>query len=462
MGVPESRLSAVRSLRARAAPMLSPRRLTGPSATLIGTTVLMNVLRIANTVVLTRLLAPSDYGLIGIVMAIFFVITMITDTGCQAFIVRHERGLEREFLDAVWTIHVLRGAANALVAVALAVPLALLLDKHGLAPLMAVAAISLAIDGASSLSLLTALRRKMVRKLSIVDFVAFLVQLAVGLVAAWFLRSAWAIVIAIIAQSATRAIASYIVFPEAAHRLRLHRPIASELWRFSRLIAASSTLTLLISQVDRLVLARLFSLQQFGVYSIAGSLATAPIAVVHLYSSRIIYPALAEAWRTTPDRMRETFYGMRGAVFFGYLFAAGGLLGSASLLVRLLYDPRYAEASRYLHLLAITTAMIMLTKPMNEFMVSIGRVRMTLEMNITRVCWLLIAAALGYVWIGPIGIVAALALIELPAYCYGAFRLNRLGLYSLRHDLLAFAVIAAGGAVGGGAASFGLMMLGSR
>lgn len=452
----------MRALNARVRPLLSPRRLTGPSATLIGTTVAMNVLRIANTVVLTRLLAPSDYGLIGIVMAIFFVITMITDTGCQAFIVRHERGLEREFLDAVWTIHVLRGVANALVAIVLAVPLAMLLDKHGLAPLMAVAAISLAIDGASSLSLLTALRRKMVRKLSIVDFVAFLVQLAVGLIAAWLLRSAWAIVIAIIAQSATRAIASYIVFPHAAHRLRFHRPIAGELWRFSRLIAASSTLTLLISQIDRLVLARLFSLQQFGVYSIAGSLATAPIAVVHLYSSRIMYPALAEAWRTAPDRVRQAFYGMRGAVFYGYLFAAGGLLGSASLVVRLLYDPRYAEASRYLHLLAITTAMIMLTKPMNEFMVAIGHVRMTLETNIVRVCWLIVAAATGYFLIGPIGIVVALAMIELPAYCYGAIRLARLGFYSAKHDALAFAVIGAGGIVGAGVAAAGLAMLGAR
>jgi len=458
----QSGLSFVGSMKARMKPALSRQRLTGPSATLIGTTVAMNMLRIANTMVLTRLLAPSDYGLISVVMAIFFVIVMITDTGCQPFVVRHERGLERDFLDTVWTIHLVRGIINALIAIALAVPLARLLEKPALAPLLAVAAVSLAIDGAASLSLFTALRQKMVRKLSLVDFTAFIIQLLVGLVAAWFLRNAWAIIIAIIAQSLTRTVASFIVFPAAGRRLRMEWPIASELWRFSRMIAASSVLTLVISQVDRLVLARLFSLSQFGVYSIAGSLATAPVMVVHLYTSRIVYPALADTWRTAPERLRQTFYGMRGAVFYGYLFAAGGLLGSATLVVRILYDPRYIEASRYLHLLAITTAMIMLTKSMNEFLVAIGHVRATLEINVVRLCWLVAAAALGFVAIGPIGIVVALALIEFPAYLYGAFRLAKLHLYSPLYDLIAFATIAAGVAVGSAGSAIGMMLLASR
>lgn len=448
--------------RTAAGALLSRQRLTGASATLIGTTVAMNVLRIGNTIVLTRLLAPSDYGLIGIVMAIFFVIAMITDTGCQAFIVRHEHGLEPEFLDAVWTIHLLRGGAIALLAMVLSGPLAMLLDKPALAPLMAVAAVSMAVDGAASLTLITALRRKMVRKLSIVDFSVFVSQLVVGLIAAWFLRNAWAIVIAIIAQSTARAIASYVVFPDSRRRFRLDRPIARELWRFSRMIVASSTLTLIISQVDRLVLARLFSLQQFGVYAIAGSLASAPLSLVYIYTSRIIYPHLADTWRTAPERIRQTFYGMRGTVFHGYLFAAGGMLGSASLVVRLLYDPRYADAARYLHLLAITTAMIMLTKPMNELMVAIGHVRMTLETNVVRVCWLVLAASLGYFLIGPIGIVTALALIEVPAYLYGAVRLAKLGLYSAIHDIAAFATIGAGAAVGSVGATVILAMLGTR
>jgi len=428
--------------------MLTRRRVTGPSATLVASVIIMNILRIGNTVILTRLLAPSDYGLMAIIMAIFFVITMVTDTGCQAFIVRHDRGLDRNFLDAIWTVHLLRGMANALVALILAEPLSRILGKPELAPLFSVAAISLAVDGAGSLSLLTALRNGMVRRLSVVDVTCSVIQLVAGLTAAWYLRNAWAMVIATIAQSVARAICSYALFPGSTHRIRFDKDANIELWRFSRMIAASSTLTLIISQIDRLVLARLFSLQQFGVYSIAGSLSNAPTTIAQLYSGRIFYPVIAETWRSDPDGLRNAIYGMRGSVFYAYLLAAGGLIGAAPLVIGILYDPRYAGAATYLQLLAITTAMVMLTKPMNDALVAIGHVRATLEINFVRFGWLIVAGVCGYLALGPFGIVVALSLIEVPAYILGATKLARLRMFRPQYDMLAFSVIAIGALLG--------------
>src|SRR6476661_5866614 len=108
---------------------------------------------------------------------------MITDAGFQAYVVRHERD-DPDFEDAIWTIHFGRGLLNAVFAAALAVPLAALLQKAELAPLVAVAAVTFAIDGAASLTLLTALRRRMVRRLSMVDLIAQAGQFVVGLIAA--------------------------------------------------------------------------------------------------------------------------------------------------------------------------------------------------------------------------------------------------------------------------------------
>lgn len=433
---------AARVARARAA--LSWHRLTGPSATLIGTTAAINLLRIVNTIVITRLLSPGDFGLIGIVLSIFFVIAMLTDAGFQAFIVRHARGGEPAFLDAVWTIHVARAAINAAVGVMLALPAAAILGKPQLGPLLAVASLTLAIEGCASLSLLTALRTRMVRRLSLVDLAIFLIQLVAGLIAAWVLRSAWALVLAMFVASLTRVAASYILFPNSRHSLTYDKVIAGELWRFSRVIAASSSLTLIISQFDKLVLARLLPLQQFGVYSLANNLATAPTALVHMYASRILYPALAETWRTRREHVRTLYYDLRGIVFYGYLVAAGGLCGAAPLVVGILYDPRYADAGFYLRLLAITAAMSMMTRPMNELLVATGHVRTTFETNVVRIAWLALAAPIGLVWLGPIGLVAALALIEIPAYAFAAWSMKRHDLFRGAQEVRAFLTIAAG------------------
>ncbi|WP_293973064.1 oligosaccharide flippase family protein [Sphingomonas sp.] len=428
--------------------IFSRERLTGPTATVVVSTAAINILRIGNTMLLTRLLAPRDFGLVGIIGSIFFAISMITDAGFQSYIVRHERGDEPEFLDAIWSIHMLRGLLNGAFAAALAWPLAMILDKPEMAPLMAVVSLTLVIDGAMSLTLLTALRRNLVRRLSIVDTVAFLAQLVTGVIAAWLLRNAWALIISMLAYSLLRTTASYLVFPDSRRRFRIDRALSGDLWRFSRIIAASSMLTLLMSQVDKLVLARLFTLSEFGVYAIAANLAIAPIAIVGLYTSRVVYPAMAEAGRNEPASVKRRFYELRGPMFYLYLFGAGGLIGGAPMLIRLLYDPRYVGAGPFLQLLAIATALSMLTRSANEMLVATGHTRTTLIANLARAGWLVLGGVAGLLLFGPIGLVGALAVIEVPPLVYYFVVMRRLSLLDAPREGLAFAVLLAGVAGG--------------
>ena len=69
-------------------------RLTGSSALALNT-VAINALRVVSTVCLTRLLAPDVYGITGVIMSVFYMITMVTELGFQPYVVRHERSDER-------------------------------------------------------------------------------------------------------------------------------------------------------------------------------------------------------------------------------------------------------------------------------------------------------------------------------------------------------------------------------
>lgn len=427
--------------------LLARERLTSPSAVLVGTSIASNMLRLASTIVLTRLLAPDAFGLIAMISSIFYVIAMVTDAGFQAYVVRHERD-DPHFLDATWTIHFARGIFNALLAVILAAPLAGILHTPGLAPFVAVAAISIAIDGAASLTLLTAPRRNMVRRLSIVDFAAQLGQFIVGVVAAYFMRNAWALVISLISGSLIRTIASYTIFPAARRRWLINRPLAGDLWRFSRVIAVSSMLTLAIAQIDKLVLARVLSLQQFGIYAIAVNLAAAPTAIAGQYVTRIFYPAIAESWRRSPDSIKQQYYQLRGILFFGYLFGGGVLVGAAPLVIRILYDPRYIHAGFYLQLLAISATLAIMTNSALNALVAIGRIETSLISNVIRLAWLLPVGIGGLILFGPIGLIAALALIEVPAYVYLNWMLIGQNVFEVRRELLPWLFVLLGVALG--------------
>ena len=415
---------------------------------LVATTGAAAVLRVVNTMVLTRILAPDVFGMVGAILTVCLVFTMVSDLGFQVYVVRHERGLERRFLDVIWTVQVVRGFVLTALAVAAAGPIAALFAKPELAAPLAVASVNLLLLGLSSMSPATGLRTGLTRRLVWFDFWLLLVQLGVGLLLALVLRNVWAIVASMLVSTALRTAGSYLLFPGARRRLAFDRRTVAEFWAFSRVILTSSTLTLLIQQSDKLALARLFDLTTFGVYVIAAGLAAAPAAFVHAYAGKLLYPRYAALWRDAPERFAREWYGMKRKVSLLYALAMGGLIGGAPLVIAILYDPRYAGAATYLSILALAPALAMATQAAADALVARGHVRTTLAANVARVGWIALAGPPAFLLLGPIGLVAVIGLIEAPPYLYLAWRLRREGMFDAREEALLWLALGVGVALG--------------
>ena len=431
-------------------------RISGSSALALST-VLQNGVRIISTMVLTRLLSPDVYGLTGMIMSVFFVINMLSDVGFQAYIVRHHRSNDPDFLSAVWTIHAVRGVVLTIIAMLLAWPVSQLLARPELAGPLAVSSLIFAIDGQASLHQFRALRDGRVQRTALLSLCVGVSQTVAAILLAFFTRNIWAIVGSMLIASMVRVWMSRTLFP-GGHIYRRDRDVASDLWRFSRVIAASSALTLVITQVDKLALSRILPLSQFGTYVIASTLAAVPTGFVAGYSNGIVYPTVAAAWREGRP-IKDTYYRCWGRFFYLYALAAGGLIGGADLLIRFLYDPRYLPAAFYLMILAIGTALFMLTSSMEAMLVGCGRTRTGLEANVVRLIWLIGGGLLALVRNEPIFLVLTIGLIEIPAYVYVASRMQRLHLISWTRELTVPLTIAAGVCVGGALSYAGRILL---
>ena len=412
------------------------------------TTVGNLVVRTGSSMLLTRLLTPYDFGIVGIITAVFFTVTMITDLGFEAFLIRHECTEQRHFRDVIWTIHAKRGL-GLFVAVAAASPaIAWAFGKPVVALPLAVASLTFLINGFASLSLITALRRDKARELSLFDFGLQLMQTIVGLVLALWWRNAWAIIAVMVLQSIVRAVLSYALFRDSAHKPARDRAISREFLAFSRIVLMSSALSLLIGQSDKLVLGRLFTLDQFGLYAIALTIASAPTTFADSYIRRVVFPAYAQIWRQAPGELANLYYRIRRIPSALYAFGCGGLIGSAGLVVAVLYDPRYAPASIFMSLLMIASALRLPNFAAAELLTATGDIQGTLRINVVRVIWLGLAIPGGFMLLGAIGVVAAVGLIEVPAMLYSWLLLHRIRVLNLREELLFIALVIAGAAVG--------------
>ena len=431
-------------------------RLTGSSALALST-VGTNLIRLVSTMVLTRLLSPGVYGITGLIMSFFYMVNMVTDIGLQAYVIRHERSDDPTFLDSVYTIHAIRGVALAGIAMLLSWPLSLILDKPQLTGPLIVASLVFVLDGQVSVHQFKALRDGKVQRFAMIDLVTGISQTLAAILLAAIFRNVWAIIVSMLFGSSVRTWATYALFGGRRHFYRPDRQVAADLWKFSRVVATSSALTLVIAQVDKLALGRILPLSQFGTYIIATSLASAPTVFAFNYASTIVYPAVAAAWRDGTS-LADAYYGCWRRYFYLYAFAAGGLIGVAALLVRI-YDHRYWPAAQYLSILAVSTALMMTTRSMENVEVARGRPRIGVELNTVRLIWLVAGGALAIVRADPLTFVLTIGLVEVPAYLYAAWRLARLHVIRWPRELSLFATILAGAGVGEAASYAGRILL---
>jgi len=422
--------------------------LSHPSTSVVGTVLAMNVVRSFSSAGLTRLLTASDYGVVGIITSVTYIMAMLADMGFMAFVVRHQQAADQRMLDEVWTIRLLRSCALTAALMLLAYPYSLYIGEPEIALALMVWSLGQIIDGLTSMAFAQAVRQGLVPRLSWMEFFVNVTQVGVTIALATWLHSYWAIVFSFLLSGMLKLVLSYKLFPDSRRRFVLSGERAKEIWRFSRSIAASSITTMLQTQTDKVVLPRVLSLETFGFYSIAGILALAPQGVVMPFSNRVLFPAYVEHFRAKGmDGLASVFYGKRRLIGMAYMAGIGVLIGAAPLIVAIIYDPRYASVADYLRIVALGSAVMLNNFSTEQVMVAMGEPVRQFHMKLARFGWLIVGGLAGYFALGPIGIVFAVGTMEYAAMVLAWVLLRQKRLLRVREELMGLGLFAVTAAV---------------
>ncbi len=128
---------------------------TRDPSVIIGTLITLNLLRVISSLLLTRLLSPTDFGVIGMVSVAHYTITMLLDFGTDAYLVRHREIHDRRQLDVIWTITFLRLIFVAAITALGAGVFSHLLGNETLTVVLAVSALGFLASAPQSLSLIS-------------------------------------------------------------------------------------------------------------------------------------------------------------------------------------------------------------------------------------------------------------------------------------------------------------------
>ena len=298
------------------------------------------VLRLGSNLILSRLLAPEVYGIVGPALAVLMTFEWFSDLGIRPALVREPLGATSAYLLTGWWIGLFRAVILSAVAAALAFPLAGMSGQPDLAAVLVALALLPVLQALRSPGQ-PALRRQLnYRAVALDEIGQTVVGIAVTLATAWFDHSVWAVVAGTLAGATAGIVISYVQCPMLPAWC-WDRAAGRRLLRVSRQVFVNTFLMALLLNSDRLLGLSLITVEQMGLYAVAWNLAAVldvllsrACDVYYSSLSRLVDPALREALHERTCRRVASFA----------MPALALAVALAPWVIRILYDARYMGA----------------------------------------------------------------------------------------------------------------------
>ncbi|WP_117190468.1 oligosaccharide flippase family protein [Rhizobium terrae] len=386
--------------------------------------VALQILRIASSLILTRLLMPEMFGIMAVATTVQVSIAMLSDLGLRPAAIQSEMGDDKSYLDTAWSLQILHGCLIwfACVLVAVAIGRA---AQFGLFPAGSVYAVPelpavimgtsfcTVIMGLQSTKFITAFRHLDLGRLTVIEIAAQAISLTVAVILAWSTGSIWSFVLSTLVSSLTTTILSHLWLRGEHNSLNWNREAVMDLVRFGRWIMLSSILTVIAANGDRFFLAGWASPVTLGLYILAFNLvAMLEGAGGRLFSS-VAMPALSKIAREQPDRLRPMFQKIRLPFDLVFIGSAGAVFSGGRMLTELLYDDRYLDAGPIIQILSFSL-LVSRFGTLSAIYLAVNEPRNQTILNLIRAFSVFICLPFAYFAFGFYGAVWAIALCSVP------------------------------------------------
>jgi lipopolysaccharide exporter len=252
--------------------------------------VVQRSLGIISTLILARLLTPEHFGILALVTIALQFFELLVETGNQQYIIQKDR-IEDADLNTAWSMDVVIKTSMAIIVIACAPMMASYFDTPELTIALAVAALALPIRALKTPGMMLLAREinyHPVFKLTLWQKgISFVTVITIALIH----PSYWAIIIGTLVSAVILAVGSY--------RVHSYRPSWSlvhlrKQWQFSQWLLARGIVGFTRSQIDNLMVSKIFGITQLGGYNLVREVSLLPALSAIIPMSEPLLAAIAE------------------------------------------------------------------------------------------------------------------------------------------------------------------------
>jgi len=326
------------------------------------------------TVILARLLSPTDFGLIGMAMILIGLLDSVSELGIKASLVQKKESITSH-LDTAWTIQLLRGIILFL-CISLTAPLVAKFFREPLLnSIIPVLALKPVLVGLNNPAAVNFVRELEFRKQFMLQMSGVILRLFLVIPLAFLLKNVWVLVIGNLSVSGGRMITSYLMYPYRP-KLNFNLKKASEMFNFGKWLLGAQFIHIIARTVPSTIIGRLMDTASLGIYRIADQFGILPAFVVRQITGKVLFPAYAKLQEDV-KRLRNGYrrvLGLVGAIMIP--LSIGGFVLRQPIVHHIL-GPKWDSVANPLGILFLAGGIQMMVQTSYPVFMGIGSPRIT-------------------------------------------------------------------------------------
>jgi lipopolysaccharide exporter len=350
-------------------------------------------LGLISTIILARILAPSDFGLLAMATAVAVFLELLSSFGFDSVLIQN-RDAERYHYDTAWTFKIGIGIIVAAGMFLLAVPAAIAFNDPRLVNVIRVLSLAPLIGGFENIGIVNFRKELAFHREFGYSVATKLCSFVATVTSVILLQNYWALVIGTVVGRSCDVAISYLVHP---YRPRLSLRARGQLLDFSKWILLNNFVGYFYRQSADVIVGAMSGAQAVGLFRMSFEISNMPTAELIAPLNRVIFPGYAQV-AGDRARLRRGFLKTISLIALVAVPAAVGIAATADLLVPAVLGPKWAAAIPIVQLLALFGVISSLESNTFYVQLALGNVRrFTFLMGLSSALLVVLIASLTHV-----------------------------------------------------------------
>ena len=347
------------------------------------------------SIFLARLLEPSEFGLIAMVMVLIGIAQIFTDIGLGGALIQRRRVLAVHYT-SVFYFNIFIASVLTAITYFSASAIADFYNNAELIPLAEVMSFSFIIAAFSSLQSIKLRKELDYRLLTRINLTSAFISGVVGVSLAFYGAGVWSLVV----QNLLQGIIYNVLIWNSAHwkpSLQFSFKALSQLWGYGFRMFLTGLIDKVFTQLDYLIIGKLFDAASLGFYQRAKSLNLFVIRYSSESLMSILFPVLSKVQNNLLRFQQIVIKGF-GVINFTTFLLLGGLYLVSEELIVLLFGDKWLPSVYIFKILVLSGFVRPIGALLMNTLMSRGKSKIVLRMAMYKVLIALLNFVVLYIW----------------------------------------------------------------